>query len=156
MSPFTAVLFYIGAHFGLFFVVLRYLNAFKREKIIFLYHMVSFCSLGLWTWGRVDLGTAAGILSLHGIYSLSFLELWALSSGGYSLRILEVIHKSAGGSVLKELETMQLLGAAKKKERLGAVIDLKMVRRRGDKFELTFFGRLFSQTLRLLVWPSGS
>ena len=47
-----------------------------------------------------------GAAAAHGIYSLSFLECWALSEGGYSLRVLDEIVRR-GTVPLVDLEEQQ-------------------------------------------------
>ena len=111
---------YLSAHFLLYALVFRNLRFFYQEKNIFLYHAISFFSLsaagaGLLVWEPAALGRVIAAVSLHGIYSLSFLELWALSDGGYSLRILDQIDQPGAAADFKSLE---VLGASKKKYRL--------------------------------------
>ena len=155
MSSFLTVLLYLGGHFLAYALVLRHLRLFKRESPIFLYHLASFFLLGLWLGtSRVqDIAGALGILSLHGIYSVSFLELWALSYGGYSLRILESIEKH-GQCAEEALESMRFLGMAKKKGRLDTLRGWRLVEGEGKKLRLTLFGRLFAASLDLIAWPS--
>ena len=96
---------YVFFHFLSYAVWFRHWRAFGSEKTIFLYHAVSFAGAvssvlaaswflcppgGGWRW-------VTGAAGLHGIYSLSFLELWALSDGGYSLRILDQIERDRAG-----------------------------------------------------------
>src|SRR5207248_3861685 len=99
MTWFIILLAYVAAHFGLYALVLRRLPRFIEERVIFAYHAVSAVVLtvlapGLWLVGVIDFATLVGLVSLHGLYSMSFLELWSLSQGGYSLQILDLIERS--------------------------------------------------------------
>ena len=70
------------------------------ERAIFLYHFISAIAVtgafGLWAFavGGSEAWTLfVCAVMLHGIYSLSFLELWALADDSYSLAIMEVIDR---------------------------------------------------------------
>ena len=93
---------YLAAHLLLYVAVLRHLPAFRREQTIFAYHALSAV---LVTASAVVVPLALGtgfdaewfvaVVALHGIYSVSFLELWSLAEGGYSLQILERLDRAA-------------------------------------------------------------
>ena len=90
-----AIAAYLAAHFATYVVALRHWAALRSEKGIFLYHFGSAVFVGLAgvTFAvlepdRFGLSGLVLVLSLHGIYSLSFLELWSLAQGGYSLSII--------------------------------------------------------------------
>ena len=91
------------------------------------------------------------MISLHGIYSVSFLELWSLAQGGYSLSILE---KSASGANLaaprlrRELEE---IGDAKRRERLAALRSLGLIAGDPEQLGLTASGRLCHTALRTIT-----
>ncbi len=155
MTLFLPVLFYLTAHFSIYFLALRHLRLFQREKPILLYHVVSFLFWGAWFFiGRsADSVSAIGLLSLHGIYSLSFLELWALADGGFSLRILE----SAGdaqGCTAAQLESMRSLGSVKIRGRIQTLERWRLVTESENKYRLTQWGRLFAAALKAAAWPS--
>ena len=155
MTFFLSVLFYLGAHFSVYFLALRHLRLFQREKPILLYHVVSFLAWGVWFFAAQPVGitSAIGLLSLHGIYSLSFLELWALSDGGFSLRILE----NAGdtqGCTAAQLESMRVLGGAKIRGRIQTLERWRLVTEHENKYRLTGFGRVFAAALKVIAWPS--
>ena len=90
-----AIAAYLAAHFAAYVVVLRHRAGLRSEKGIFLYHFASAVFAGLAGVAfavlepdRFGLSGLVLVLSLHGIYSLSFLELWSLAQGGYSLSII--------------------------------------------------------------------
>jgi hypothetical protein len=86
----TAFAVYLIAHLAAYVAWLRRLALLRTEKGIFLYHFVSAVITGLAAIAAAFIDPAgfgfAGfviVLSAHGIYSLSFLELWSLAQGGY-------------------------------------------------------------------------
>jgi hypothetical protein len=76
------------AHLGIF-VIVRGGTSVASERGIFRFHVASFAALAIllaaFVAAGASIGTSAGALALHGIYSLSFLELWSLSEGGFSV-----------------------------------------------------------------------
>lgn len=150
---------YLGGHLLFYVLVLRHLRWFSREKIIFLYHLVSTLALAgvllLALAGAprsTSLSSVVAAMSLHGIYSLSFLEFWSLAEGSYSLSILRhmEIRRAAG----KQLDISSLLRIADKKKegRIDNLQRLLLVRRKGEQLALTVFGRLASFGLRIIAW----
>ena len=133
---------YLGLHFLLYAFFLRGLDAFYLEINILLYHLVSFLTffayaLFLMAAQSPDFKWGIAMLSLHGIYSLSFLELWALSDGCYSLRILDRIEASG----TSDLGFLEALGASKKRHRLGTLKRFRLVYPRPEGWTLTPTGR---------------
>ena len=149
------------AHLFFYTVLFRYLRTFSKERTIFLYHSLSglglavlmFCPLVVSTLSQ-KLTAITGVLSFHGIYSLSFLELWWLSDGGYSLRILDEMDHTASKGPASDFSNFQNLGNAKKKDRLESLRQLGLTAHREDKYSLTFSGRCFTGFLYLIQWPS--
>ncbi len=86
---------YLALHFLLYVLVLRGRPLVQSERGIFLYHfgsaavftLVAFC-LAVSYFSDAAIAIAIGLSALHGIYSLSFLELWTLAEGSYSMSIL--------------------------------------------------------------------
>src|SRR5271170_8479003 len=86
---------YLACHLVAYALVLRWIPFFRTEFGIFALHVASF--LGLLAAVALRPTNGPGLaaprivlgMSLHGIYSLSFLELWSLTQGSYSLAILE-------------------------------------------------------------------
>lgn len=147
---------YLAVHLLLYVVVFRNAPAFGKERVIFLYHAVPALVLTLVVVlailvTRDSTTLAAGVLaiSLQGLYSLSFLELWALSDAGYSLQILEHVattHSSFDTSGMKDI------GAGKRSDRLKSALDLDLVRTDGTTFALTRPGRVVSAVFAAVLW----
>ena len=160
--PLLIGLAFLLAHAGLYFAVLRDSAALASEKGIFLYHFISAVlvagSFGVWAvvHGSADAWTwLACVVMLHGLYSLSFLELWALADDSYSLAIMEIIARSgaAAGPVL--MQRLEEIGIGKQVSRLDALRAIGLVREAGGgSFALTPVGRAavaLGRTLLFLV-----
>ena len=159
----TTVLLGAGAlytllHFVLFATILRYKRAFRAERNIFLFHLLSATAVTIIAAAIVARDSAAlagaiGMVSIHGIYSLSFLELWSLAEGGYSLAILR--DASGGGDSTKaDEDSMNPLGARKVQLRVGSLARLRLANVKDDRLELTRSGHVVAsveQALRLLA-----
>jgi hypothetical protein len=146
----SAAAAYLLGHFIFYVAVLRRLRRLQKEFWIFLYHAWS--AVGLLVSLLVVSAPAvaiAGCLSLHGIYSLSFLELWSLSEGGYSLAILRRVQAASGGAISQE--SLAPIGSAKKSRRIASLMRLGLVARSGSTIRLTPGGRAVAAGLRLLV-----
>jgi len=155
-------LLYVAIHAGLYFAVLRDQSALGSEKGIFLYHSVSVAAgtavMTIWAVasGGPDAWTwVMALVMLHAIYSLSFLELWALTDDSYSLAILEIIDRegaTAGTGLARRLEA---IGAGKQISRLDGLRTIGLVREVEDgSFAPTAAGRVavfFGCTLLYLV-----
>jgi hypothetical protein len=94
---------------------------------------------------------AAALLSLHGLYSLSFLELWSLAEGGYSLSILTHIDRGAGRALV-EVSALKEIGGSKKQSRLLDLKRLGLVERADERLRLTRRGQLVAAVLAGLAW----
>jgi len=82
--------------FSIVRILVAEIGCVPEEKGIFRLHLFSAVPLALVAFALVMSGAietqwpvVLGALSVHGIYSVSFLELWSLSQGGYSLSIVE-------------------------------------------------------------------
>ena len=148
----TLIFSYLAAHLAVYVFFLRHLGLFSRERAIFLYHFVSL--LGVLLFFGESFSKIISVMSLHGIYSLSFLELWALSQGGYSLRILEGVHQAALEGKVFEINPFKELGESKKKGRIHTLRFWHLVRLDENSCSLTLWGRLFAMKLSLISWPS--
>lgn len=138
---------YLGAHIALYAFWLRHRNAFASERGIFAYHLVSVVAASVVLGGSLliapDAVRAADVvlfLSLHAIYSMSFLELWALADGGYSLSILDCLDSNKELPPAVVLEELAKLGTIKKQGRIGDLIRLGLVRADNDHYSLTASG----------------
>ncbi|MDX2097258.1 MAG: hypothetical protein SFW36_05735 [Leptolyngbyaceae cyanobacterium bins.59] len=154
-------LLYIGTHFLIYALVLRHWKPFSHEKGIFLYHVVSELLLMGAIGGFVLLAPAfrnwadiVAIVSLHSIYSLSFLELWALCDSGYSLSILSRIKAGRPIDPESDLLEWQTIVSSKKQNRVQGLQGLKLVRLQGNQVYITNRGRFAVFLLKLLSWPA--
>ena len=149
---------YFAAHLLLYAVVLRRLPAFRREDVIFKYHALSAVAVTLsvaagWLlgWG-IDADTAVAVVGLHGLYSVTFLELWSLAEGGYSLQILEGLAGAERRGEPADVEALRAIGAAKQGHRLAGLASIGLVRYEGSRVGLTGAGRLVASAFALLAW----
>lgn len=134
------------------FVIMRGEALVASERGIFRFHVASFAALAIliavFMVAGASIGTSAGTLSLHGIYSLSFLELWSLSEGGFSVTALLRLSRKPlpRASLLAELAT---IGQRKKDDRLRKLVSGGLVS--GDAIlTLTRRGRWAANAVRLL------
>jgi hypothetical protein len=151
---------YLAVHFGLYTGVLRHHSVFSRERTIFLYHLVSaVVSAGVLTaWLLIQHAPdtpaiLVGVCCLHGIYSMSFLELWSLAEGGYSLQILSFVANRKASCDLSR--TLRGIGEGKRSARLDALIGLGLIDCRAGHLELTGWGRVVSKFLGSIAWLTG-
>lgn len=155
---FKSGVFYLGTHLLFYILVLRHTLLFSREKVIFFYHASSALAMVCILLGIFaivpqsgNLISAVGVMSLHGIYSLSFLELWSLAEGSYSLTILDRVDAAQAEGVGINLAELQRIGASKKKNRIEGLQRLRLVRRQGERFSLTVLGRLVALGLCIIA-----
>lgn len=148
---------YLCVHLALFVFIFRHQPRFQTEGGVLLLHIVSAAALVSILFVRFALGpneekfalaVAAG--AAHGIYSLSFLEIWALSDGGYSLRVLyEVVVR--GKSTLPELEAaFTVMSGRKKQGRLDSLLKLGLVNKEGNGYSLTSRGKVVAKFIAVL------
>ena len=147
---------YLAVHFGLYALVIRHARLTASEKGIFLYHLIPALAwvvgLTVLSFGvpAIDAAHVFLVAGLHGIYSLTFLELWALADGGYSLAILERLESGAGRNAA--LGDMEQLGAVKNASRLAHLVRMGMVEERAGAFRLTTAGRAAAGFVAFIVW----
>lgn len=126
---------------------------------MFLYHVLSAVAVGgvlVWIvvttqWHR-GIVPVVGAMSLHGVYSFSFLELWSLTQGSFSLSILDLFYTAGArnpGGIVLELEG---IGASKKRSRIESLERLGLLRRRGQRLGLTIMGRVAATGLWIVAW----
>jgi hypothetical protein len=156
MSAIPGALLYVAINFVLYTTVLRRVKWFATESGIFLYQFISFLALpfvhyALFRPSSDPFAAHAAALSLHGIYSLSFLELWSLSEGSYSLNMLDRIDQLGSLPADVENEEFERIGAAKKSARITTLESLRLIRLRDGRYTLTTFARLPVGLLRFLV-----
>jgi hypothetical protein len=140
-------------------IVLRGRPLVQSERGIFLYHFVSatvftlvaFCVV-LTHFSDAALATAVGLSAVHGIYSLSFLELWTLAEGSYSMSILTGIASQRKLSRNTLIGAFARIGDAKKGDRLSILSKLSLSRRDNNHWRLSARGRLAANLVNLLTW----
>lgn len=154
LTAFAAVL---AAHFAAYVLGLRRTAQLRSEKGIFLYHFVSALACGLAAVAAafadpVGFGVAGLVivLSAHGIYSLSFLELWSLAQGGYSLSIIAGIAKAEAAGVEPDFSGLAAIGVAKQNDRVVALERMGLIATSGDRISLTSRGSAIAAVLHAL------
>jgi hypothetical protein len=138
---------------------LRFKDGFYGEGRIFRYHLISATAYSVGALTLVALApswpafvTAAGLIAGHGLYSISFLELWSLAQGSYSLSILAGINADSGANSHQLIERFAALGNAKRAGRLGALFQMRLLWRDVDRIKLTPIGRIVSAGCAVLRW----
>ncbi|OAI39516.1 hypothetical protein AYO40_05640 [Planctomycetaceae bacterium SCGC AG-212-D15] len=145
-------------HFLAYVVVFRHLDAGRRERSVFLFHLIPACLISVVAVSMViaerserALTEAVLVICLQGIYSLSFLELWSLAEGGYSLTIMMDYESSGRQGARPSLAGLEEVGLGKKANRLGTLQRLSLVQRGNDSVALTPRGRLVAHCLSALA-----
>ena len=162
VMPVLICLLYLAGHAGLYFAVFAGRQVLDSERAIFVYHFASAvivtCAFGVWALVRGGSDTwtwLACVVMLHGLYSLSFLELWALVDDSYSLAIMEIIDRRGAAARAALMQRLEAIGASKQASRLEALQAIGLVRELGDgSFTLTPVGRaavVLGRTLLFLV-----
>lgn len=130
----SAIAGYLAAHFAAYALVLRHSASFRTERGILFYHAgsLTLAVLAALGFALVDLagfGAPAVILvlSAHGIYSLSFLELWSLAEGGYSLQIIASIARAQATGSEPDFVRQQQVGDEKQRDRLAGLMKLGLI-----------------------------
>lgn len=149
---------YVVGHFLAYALWLRRSASLSSERSIFLFHAVSYglllaldLLLGSALWPESILTGLALGAGWHGIYSLTFLELWSLTQGSYSLGILDAIDRKGGTADPGELLGLAAIGASKQDGRDGDLQKLGLWRPDGRPSRT---GQLVSVLLRLILWLS--
>jgi hypothetical protein len=155
----AAGLAYLVLHFLLYAAELRWRPPFQTERGIFVYHLVSallfvtaaFAALAV---HRSDaaVAVAIGLIAAHGIYSISFLEIWSLTQGSYSVAVISGVAAGANLSRGATIEVYARIGDAKKGDRLSMLSKLSLVRRVGDCWQLLPRGRFLAKLFRAVLW----
>ena len=150
---------YLVMHVLLYAVVLRGRPFFQSERGIFLYHFISAAAFTLVALAAVvadfsdaALATAVGLIASHGIYSISFLELWSLAQGSYSISILTGVASRGTVSRNALIDAFARIGDAKKDHRLSVLSGWSLAVREGDYWRLSARGRFLARLLNALLW----
>jgi hypothetical protein len=156
---FAAGLSYLALHFIVYVGVLRYRRAFQSERGIFLYHLVSAVFFAIIVviitaliLPHVAVAIAFGLIAAHGIYSITFLELWSLAEGSYSITIMNSAAANPGLSRQATIDALVKVGELKKSSRIQALTDLSLARREGNYWSLTPPGRCLAILFKGLLW----
>ena len=149
---------YLVVHAGLYFAVLRRIPACVTERSAFLYHLVSaicFSALALGLWLLIPSSGASfayvvGVVMLHGIYSLSFLEIWSLTEGSYSLQIMRAVVDSDQTAQPLDLAPLEAIGSGKEAGRTESLARLGLLRVADGQVTLTPRGQVVARLLSVL------
>ncbi len=148
-------LFYLMLHLVAYTVFFRHRAVFRTERGIFLLHAVSASLLTLAAFAlAIDQGLRTALLAAvasgaaHGIYSMSFLELWSLSQGSYSFLILHAIQSRQPALERDMLAELGAVGDGKKDQRLQSLARLQLLDMDGETVRLTHRGRRVAASLR--------
>lgn len=140
---------YILCHLAFYLLYGKKIMVLGTERGIFLFHFLSFCflvtvSISISYILHLDKSVITGmaVAGMHGIYSLTFLELWALLQGGYLIRVLKFA---------PNLKGLEELGDRKLNERLISIQKLGLISVRDDVVSITFFGKIISSLLFTVV-----
>lgn len=122
-------------HFAVYYFLLRTLLPLKTERGIFLFHLFSFFALSVvlascFLSEHISRNAFTVIifsLCIHGIYSLTFLELWSLSQGSFSLQLLEAIAANKELPMISTLRAGGDIGADKLRQRMESLRTLGLL-----------------------------
>jgi hypothetical protein len=138
-----------------FFLLQRGTGLLRGEKRIFAFHIASFGGLVATIVVLTSADPWIAVMSsaaLHGIYSLTFLEMWSLAEGGYTIALLRASstqpmdHDSL-------LQTLARLGDGKREARIDGLTTLQLVSVGEDHIvRLTPFGQVASSLLVAVRW----
>jgi len=149
---------YLLAHLAAYLFLLRLIAALRTERGVFLYHFVSFCAFvaaAAFT-GAPDAARAVtyafAAAAAHGIYSMSFLELWSLSQISYSFDVLHAIQAAPARDPEDLVTELARTGDAKKAKRVASLARLGLAIDSGDRVSLTTLGGSIAMALRSLRW----
>jgi hypothetical protein len=151
---------YVCLHVGVYLALLPV--ALSNERGVLLYHLASFGLCGVLSLiGAVVSGTdlawatATSVLALHGIYSLSFLEIWSLTRGNHALSIISALSHMPGTAAPGDITVLEQIGGEQETSRLAQLERIDLVNRRDGHLELTQRGRVVATVLwALRRWSS--
>ena len=155
MSYVAGAVAYLILHLLVYSIWLRRTQAFSHERVILLFHVISAVAVAtavilarLLDLASMTTSLAVAIICLHGIYSLSFLELWALADGGYSLGILRRVRE--GNSTHSTVRALRQLGDTKREARMNDLVRIGLIAQGRAGFELTGLGQVVATTMCLI------
>ncbi|MEH2483551.1 hypothetical protein V1282_006908 [Nitrobacteraceae bacterium AZCC 2146] len=157
-SGFVALV-WLACHFLIYVAVLRNMPLFQTERGIFLYHLTStaiFVGAALLIFlirrDSEAFAVACALVAGHGIYSISFLELWSLAQGSYSLSIMGQGRSDKAPSRAELVDSFSRIGNAKKADRLSGLQGSNLIRLDGNHWKLNGSGATVASVLRRLLW----
>lgn len=157
MTVLVIGLAWIVVHFLIYITRLRQSDAASTEAGILRLHAFSFVGLAVLglvvsiTIGPDDAfaGFIAAV-SLHAVYSISFLEAWSVTEGSFVFHTLSRIDR-AGDKPL-DLSDLETVGASKRSSRLRGLETLGLVSAAGNgNYHLTKRGRVVCTVTELLA-----
>jgi hypothetical protein len=155
----VVALVWLASHFLIYVAVLRKMSLFQTERGIFLYHLAStviFVAAALVIFLiRRDgeaFSLACALVAAHGIYSISFLELWSLAQGSYSLSIMGQGRSDRVPSRAELVDSFSRIGNAKKADRLSGLEGSQLIRLDGNHWKLNGSGAIVASILSSLLW----
>jgi hypothetical protein len=140
----VAAVTHVAMHLIVYKVLLALRVTFIRtERGIFLYHLLSFLLMAaILPWLSEDMALSLMLaVGLHGLYSLSFLEVWSLTQGSYSLSLIEIIHRSPAARP-ETITASITIGAEKTQGRTEDLAKMGLVRHEGTTVKLTAIGKI--------------
>jgi hypothetical protein len=147
-----------ACHLLFYLLVLRLTAAFRVEKNITNYHLLSILGLlGSLAVAQTlgghgfDIEDYVAVGSLHGIYTLTFVSFWSSAQGGFSLRILQALRRSPlpRADVVAAFVKM---GDEKRRIRLDSLVRVGLIEARGQHFHATHKGIILARAVRFLHW----
>jgi hypothetical protein len=157
-TGYALALLYFATHVFAYFMLLRPKRESLREHSIFGFHVISaslysFTCIAVAMLDRSDtaVAIAGGLIALHGIYSITFLELWSLAQGSFSLQILKRVALSGNVSEETLVRDLSIVGWEKTQNRTNALLGMGLIRNQGGHLTLTSSGRVVSCALRALL-----
>lgn len=138
-------------HFLIYIVFLK--KYISSEKAIIGYHffsavVVAVCSFVLYVntgylLSQISVKMSI-ILGIHGVYSLTFLEIWSLTQGSYALTILSKLYNANANHGVTDFSALEQVGAAKQGNRIQHLISLGLIKVSGEKMRLTSLGHMIA------------
>ena len=165
MTILLLILLYPCIHLLCYTLFLRRLEVFKKEKVIFLWHVLSFLLL----CGSILIAILSGVtlldypidiialaigIGIHGVYSLSFLELWSITQIGYSLAIIMDIGDAGEcGMPQEQMPNYKAVGDKKRQERIVSLKALKLIEETSSgSLKGTTTGKLIGNFFKMLYF----
>ncbi len=152
---------YCVAHFLVYAILVRTRRWGRNECGIFFYHLASFLLLGLAVLlvsvvsaASAPTALVASALAVHGIYSLTFLELWSLTQGSYSLSILDAVDAAQRDGTDLPWSRLAAIEGTKQDDRLNGLRRLGLIREKADVAKLTTAGCVVAVMLAAIVWTA--